>query len=88
MLNYHSCLYHIIYLTDQNDNSDGLFSFVRFKEKNYGSSGATSGLTSSLAFTPVQVSFTFIVSVDFLLLFRTIISIKVVNFAQDGYGKL
>lgn len=26
----------------------------RFKEKNYGSSGATSGLTSSLAFTPVQ----------------------------------
>lgn len=27
----------------------------RFKEKNYGSSGATSGLTSSLAFTPVQV---------------------------------
>ncbi|XP_020571487.1 tropinone reductase 2-like [Phalaenopsis equestris] len=32
----------------------------RFKEKSYGSSGATSGLTSSLAFTPVQVS-------DFLL---------------------
>ncbi|XP_010538428.1 PREDICTED: U4/U6 small nuclear ribonucleoprotein Prp31-like [Tarenaya hassleriana] len=26
----------------------------RFKEKSYGSSGATSGLTSSLAFTPVQ----------------------------------
>lgn len=26
----------------------------KFKEKNYGSSGATSGLTSSLAFTPVQ----------------------------------
>uniref|UniRef100_A0A2P2KA19 Nop domain-containing protein n=2 Tax=Rhizophora mucronata TaxID=61149 RepID=A0A2P2KA19_RHIMU len=26
----------------------------RFKEKRYGSSGATSGLTSSLAFTPVQ----------------------------------
>lgn len=26
----------------------------RFKEKHYGSSGATSGLTSSLAFTPVQ----------------------------------
>ncbi|WOL19871.1 U4/U6 small nuclear ribonucleoprotein Prp31 [Canna indica] len=26
----------------------------RFKEKQYGSSGATSGLTSSLAFTPVQ----------------------------------
>lgn len=29
--------------------------YFRFKEKNYGSSGATSGLTSSLAFTPVQV---------------------------------
>lgn len=28
---------------------------TRFKEKSYGSSGATSGLTSSLAFTPVQV---------------------------------
>lgn len=28
---------------------------IRFKEKQYGSSGATSGLTSSLAFTPVQV---------------------------------
>lgn len=27
----------------------------RFKEKSFGSSGATSGLTSSLAFTPVQV---------------------------------
>ncbi|CAN1852822.1 U4/U6 small nuclear ribonucleoprotein Prp31 homolog [Linum perenne] len=27
----------------------------KFKEKHYGSSGATSGLTSSLAFTPVQV---------------------------------
>uniref|UniRef100_A0A0A9DRU1 Prp31 C-terminal domain-containing protein n=1 Tax=Arundo donax TaxID=35708 RepID=A0A0A9DRU1_ARUDO len=26
----------------------------KFKEKSYGSSGATSGLTSSLAFTPVQ----------------------------------
>ncbi|KAK7259364.1 hypothetical protein RIF29_24971 [Crotalaria pallida] len=26
----------------------------KFKEKHYGSSGATSGLTSSLAFTPVQ----------------------------------
>ncbi|KAL8161583.1 hypothetical protein V2J09_013072 [Rumex salicifolius] len=26
----------------------------KFKERNYGSSGATSGLTSSLAFTPVQ----------------------------------
>ncbi|KAF8407938.1 hypothetical protein HHK36_007078 [Tetracentron sinense] len=26
----------------------------KFKEKQYGSSGATSGLTSSLAFTPVQ----------------------------------
>lgn len=26
----------------------------KFKEKRYGSSGATSGLTSSLAFTPVQ----------------------------------
>ncbi|GAB2301458.1 U4/U6-U5 snRNP complex subunit prp31 [Dionaea muscipula] len=26
----------------------------KFKEKNYGSSGATLGLTSSLAFTPVQ----------------------------------
>jgi len=33
----------------------GLVVF-RFKEKRYGSSsGATSGLTSSLAFTPVQV---------------------------------
>ncbi|XVE85050.1 hypothetical protein DITRI_Ditri17bG0061300 [Diplodiscus trichospermus] len=34
-----------------------IVSFVQlfwFKEKNYGSSGATSGLTSSLAFTPVQ----------------------------------
>jgi hypothetical protein len=29
--------------------------WIRFKEKSYGSSGATSGLTSSLAFTPVQV---------------------------------
>ncbi|KAG0466451.1 hypothetical protein HPP92_018031 [Vanilla planifolia] len=29
-------------------------SSKRFKEKSYGSSGATSGLTSSLAFTPVQ----------------------------------
>ncbi|VAH30704.1 unnamed protein product [Triticum turgidum subsp. durum] len=27
---------------------------IRFKEKSCGSSGATSGLTSSLAFTPVQ----------------------------------
>lgn len=27
----------------------------RFKEKSYGSSGFTSGLSSSLAFTPVQV---------------------------------
>lgn len=32
------------------------FSNIRFKEKSYGSSGATSGLTSSLAFTPVQVN--------------------------------
>ncbi|KAA8529556.1 hypothetical protein F0562_033645 [Nyssa sinensis] len=28
----------------------------KFKEKQYGSSGATSGLTSSLAFTPVQIA--------------------------------
>uniref|UniRef100_A0A803NUF2 Nop domain-containing protein n=1 Tax=Cannabis sativa TaxID=3483 RepID=A0A803NUF2_CANSA len=32
----------------------------KFKEKQYGSSGATSGLTSSLAFTPVQVSYFFL----------------------------
>lgn len=31
----------------------------RFKDKQYSSGGATSGLTSSLAFTPVQVSFLF-----------------------------
>lgn len=35
----------------------GAFSFCRFKEKHYGSSGATSGLSSSLAFTPVQVCY-------------------------------
>ena len=29
-------------------------SHFRFKEKSYGSSGNTSGLSSSLAFTPVQ----------------------------------
>lgn len=34
-----------------------VFPYFRFKDKHYGSSGgATSGLTSSLAFTPVQVS--------------------------------
>lgn len=33
-----------------------MVNFVgRFKEKHYGSSGNTSGLSSSLAFTPVQV---------------------------------
>lgn len=32
-----------------------IYIIFRFKEKNFGSSGATSGLTSSLAFTPVQV---------------------------------
>ena len=31
------------------------FIFFRFKDRSYGTSGATSGLTSSLAFTPVQV---------------------------------
>lgn len=31
--------------------------FYRFKDRTYGSSGATSGLTSSLAFTPVQVCY-------------------------------
>ena len=35
-------------------------SDIRFKEKSYGSSGATSGLTSSLAFTPVQVRILFL----------------------------
>jgi hypothetical protein len=39
--------------------SHGLHNAFRFKEKNYGSSGASSGLTSSLAFTPVQVCTTF-----------------------------
>ena len=29
--------------------------YFRFKERSFGSGGATSGLTSSLAFTPVQV---------------------------------
>ena len=45
--------------------------FFRFKEKQYGSSGATSGLTSSLAFTPVQVcqflSFAWMISIVFCI---------------------
>lgn len=40
-------------------NLQGVILFCRFKEKQYGSSGATSGLSSSLAFTPVQVYFHF-----------------------------
>jgi hypothetical protein len=64
-----------------NDNSDWLFSFFRFKEKNYGSSGATSGLTSSLAFTPVQVSFTYYSAfAEFLLIFNCIASVGIFYF--------
>lgn len=37
------------------ENLHGAVCFCRFKEKQFGSSGATSGLSSSLAFTPVQV---------------------------------
>ena len=48
-------LCHLHILLGFVENVHGTACFCRFKEKPYGSSGATSGLSSSLAFTPVQV---------------------------------
>lgn len=60
--------------------------FSRFKEKSYGSSGATSGLTSSLAFTPVQVSS--VLLFNYLLMFHscqaTMRFSKVMHVESDG----
>ncbi|GAB2297347.1 U4/U6-U5 snRNP complex subunit prp31 [Dionaea muscipula] len=56
----------------------------KFKEKNYGSSGATSGLTSSLAFTPVQgIELTRLMHISSAVELRVPTSLKQAHFQRS-----